>query len=57
MKFGYADDLAIGLLQSSEEWKKLEKSLTQVMTTLSAYLQARRMKLSYTKTVTAAFHF
>ena len=50
----YADDLA--LLHSSENWKDLEGTLSQDMSTLSAYLQTWRLKLSHTKTVTAAFH-
>ena len=45
-KFAYADDLA--LLHSSGNWKDLEGTLSQDMSTLSAYLQ--------TKTVTTAFH-
>ena len=53
-KFGYADDLA--LLHSSGNWKDLEGTLSQYMSTLSAYLQTWRLKLSHTKTVTAAFH-
>ena len=53
-KFAYADDLA--LLHSSGNWKDLEKTLSQDMSTLSAYLQTWRLKLSHTKTVTAAFH-
>ena len=53
-KFGYADDLA--LLHSSGNWKDLEETLSQDMSTLSAYLQTWRLKLSHTKTVTAAFH-
>ena len=53
-KFGYADDLA--LLHSSGNWKDLEGTLNPNMSTLSAYLQIRRLKLSHTKTVTAAFH-
>ena len=53
-KFAYADDLAI--LHSSGEWKELERTLSQDMTTLSAYLQTWRLKLSHAKTVTAAFH-
>ena len=53
-KFAYADDLA--LLHSSENWKDLEGTLSQDMFTLSAYLQTWRLKLSHTKTVTAAFH-
>ena len=53
-KFAYADDLAI--LYTSGEWKKLERTPSQDMTTLSAYLQTWRLKLSHTTTVTAAFH-
>ena len=53
-KFTYADDLA--MLHTSGEWKELERTLSQDMTTLSAYLQTWRLKLSHTKTVTAAFH-
>ena len=53
-KFAYADDLA--LLHSSAYWKDLEGTLSQNMSTLSAYLQTWRLKLSYTNTVTAAFH-
>ena len=53
-KFAYADDLA--LLHSSGNWKDLEGTLSQDMSTLSAYLQTWRLKLSRTKTVTAAFH-
>ena len=53
-KFAYVDDLA--LLHSSGNWKDLEKTLSQDMSTLSAYLQTWRLKLSHNKTVTAAFH-
>ena len=53
-KFVYADDLA--LLHSSGNWKELEGTLSQDMFTLLAYLQTWRLKLSHTKTVTAAFH-
>ena len=53
-KFAYTDDLA--LLHSSGNWKDLEGTLSQDMSTLSAYLQTWRLKLSHTKTVTAAFH-
>ena len=53
-KFAYAVDLA--LLHSSGNWKDLEGTLSQDMSTLSAYLQTWRLKLSHTKTVTAAFH-
>ena len=52
--FAYADDLA--LLHSYGNWKELEGTLSQDMSTLSAYLQTWRLKLSHTKTVTAAFH-
>ena len=54
-KFAYADDLA--LLHSSGNWKNLERTISsQHMSTLSACLQTWRLKLSHTKTVTAAFH-
>ena len=53
-KFAYADDLA--LLHSSGNWKDLEGTLSQDMSTLSAYLQTWRLKLSHIKTVTTAFH-
>ena len=53
-KFAYADDLV--LLHSSGNWKDLERTLSQDMCTLSAYLHTWRLKLSHTKTVTAAFH-
>ena len=54
-RFGYADDLA--LLHSSGNWKNLEETLSQDMSTLSAYLQTtRRLKLSHIKTVAVAFH-
>ena len=53
-KFAYADDLA--LLHSSGKWKDLEGTLRQDVSTLSAYLQTWRLKLSHTKMVTAAFH-
>ena len=53
-KFAYADDLAS--LHSSGNWKELEGTLSQDMSTLSAYLQTWRLKLSHTKTVTASFY-
>ena len=53
-KFAYADDLA--LLHSSGNWKDLEGTLSQDISTLSAYLQTWRLKLIRIKTVTAAFH-
>ena len=52
--FAYADDLA--LLHSLGNWKDLERTLSQDMSILSAYLQTWRLKLSHTKTVSAAFH-
>ena len=53
-KYAYADDLA--LLHTSENWQELEGVLSQDMSTLSAYLQTWRLKLSENKTVSAAFH-
>ena len=53
-KFAYADDLA--LLHSSGDWKDLEGTLSQDIAILPAYFQIWRLKLSHTKTVTAAFH-
>ena len=53
-KFTYADNSA--LLHLSGNRKALEGTLSQNMTTFSAYLQTRRLKLSHTKTVTALFH-
>ena len=50
----YVDELA--LLHSTGNWKDLEETLRQNRTTFSAYLQTWRLKLSLTKTVTAAFH-
>ena len=52
--FAYADGLA--LLYSSGNWKDLEGTLSQNMTTLLVYLQTWRLKLSHTKMVMAAFH-
>ena len=53
-KCAYADDLAIFYL--SGDWKVLEKTLSEDMTTLSAYLQTWRLKFSRAKTVKVAFH-
>ena len=53
-KFAYADDLA--LLHSSGNWKDLKGTLSQDMSTFSAYLQTWRLKLSHTKMVMAAFY-
>ena len=54
IKFSYADDLA--LLHSSGNWKNLDWTLSQDMSTLSTYLQVWRLNLSHTKTMTVAFH-
>ena len=53
-KYAYADDLAI--MHSAGDWSSLERTLSQDMATLSAYLQRWRLKLSETKTVSTAFH-
>ena len=55
-KYAYADDLA--MLYTSRDWKAVEDALSQDKTTLSAYLQTRRLnlELSNSKTGTAAFH-
>ena len=47
----------LALLYASLDWKAVEDTLSQDMTTLSANLQTWRLKLSNTKTVTVAFHF
>ena len=53
-RYAYADDLA--LMHTSKDWKTLEGTLSQDVTTFSAYLQTWRLKLSHTKTVTTAFY-
>ena len=53
-KFAYADDLTLS--HASKNWKDLEETLSQDISTLSSYLQTWRLKLSHTKTVAAAFH-
>ena len=53
-KFAYADDLA--LLHSSGNWKDLEGTLSQDMSTFSTYLQTCRLKFSHIKTMMASFH-
>ena len=53
-KYAYADDLAI--FYSSGDWKVLERTLSEDMTALSAYLQTWRLKLSHAEMVTKAFH-
>ena len=53
-RYAYANDLA--LLYSSDDWKDLEGVLSQVMTTISTYLQTWKLQLSHTKTVMTTFH-
>ena len=53
-KYAYADDLA--LLYAPRDRKAVEGTLSRDKTTLSAYFQTWRLKLSNTKTMTAAFH-
>ena len=53
-KFAYADNLA--LLHSSGNRKHLEGTLSQDMSTLLAYFNTWRLKLSHTKTVLPAFY-
>ena len=53
-KFAFADDLA--LLHSSGNWKDLDGTLSQDISTLSAYLQTWRLKPSHSKMVTVAIH-
>ena len=53
-KYGYADDLAI--LTAHREWKKIESTLSQDMSTLALYLRQWRLKLSEVKTVSTDFH-
>ena len=53
-KYAYADDLAI--LHSDGDWRSLERTLSQDMQTLTNYFQIWRLKLSTTKTMSAAFH-
>ena len=53
-RYAFADDLA--LLYASRDWKAVEDTISQDMTTLSAYIQIWRLKLSNMKTVTVAFY-
>ena len=53
-KYAYADDSA--LLYATCDWKAVEDTLSQGMTTLSAYLQTWKSKFNNTKMATAAFH-
>ena len=53
-KYAYADDLAI--MHADGDWQAVEGVLTKGMATVSEYLQTWKLKLSTTKTVSAAFH-
>ena len=53
-RYAYADDLA--LMHTSKDWKTLEGTLSQDVTTFSAHLQTWRLNLSHTKTMTTTFH-
>ena len=53
-KFACTNNLA--LLHSSGNWKDLEGTLSQDMSTLSVYLQTWRLKFNHAKIMTAAFH-
>ena len=53
-KYGYADDLAI--LTAHREWKTIESTLSQDMSTLALYLRQWRLKLCEGKAVSTVFH-
>ena len=53
-KYAYADDLAI--MHADGDWQAVEGVLSKDMATLGEYLQTWKLKLSTTKTVSAAFH-
>ena len=53
-KYAYADDLAI--MHADGDWLAVEGALSKDMATLGEYLQTWKLKLSTTKTVSAAFH-
>ena len=53
-KYAYADDPAI--MHAEGDWQAVEGMLTKDMATVSEYLQTWELKLSTTKTVSAAFH-
>ena len=52
-KYAYADDLAF--MHSAGDWQAVEGALSQDQVTLAAYLQNWRLKLSWSKMVSAAF--
>ena len=53
-QYAYADDLAI--LHADGDWQAVEGVLNKDMATVSEYLQTWKLKLSTTKSVSAAFH-
>ena len=52
--FAYADDLA--LVHIAGDWRTLEKTLRQDLSTLQTYFQQCRLKLNETKTVSSLFY-
>ena len=52
--YAYADDLAI--MHADGDWQEVEGVLNKDMATVGEYLQTWTLKLSTTKTVSAAFH-
>ena len=55
VKFANANDLAF--LHSSGDWKNFEITLNQDMTILLAYFQTYRLKLNFSKMITAVYYF
>jgi len=53
-KYAHADDLAI--MHADGNWQAVEGALSKDMATAGEYLQNWKLKLSTTKTVSAAFH-
>jgi len=53
-KYAYADDLAI--MHADGDWQAVEGVLTKDMATAGEYLRVWKLKLSTTKTMSAAFH-
>ena len=53
-KYAYADDLAI--MHAGGDWQAVEGVLSKDMATVDEYLQTWKLKLSTTKTASAAFH-
>jgi len=52
--YAYADDLAI--MHADRDWQAVEGVLSKDMATIDEHLQALKLTLSTTKTVSAAFH-